>query len=302
MFWLCFACWILATKETYMQRHFPGSRTSAIAITGQAVCRSGSSAHPVEEQAGGSNLMHKLVIKGLKLIANGMVLALSLPTIAQASDFKIVGNVDEISQIQQSLAACQSLDDKLDRLEKSGKFHRIRVTTEDETKQKGPFLAAVSGKDIIITADWLAQQSKPYFDVRYNGEMLPDNLCFALGHLSDHLENPISPPRAIDFQIGLEEQAKAWLEERLKAESRAYLRAWPFVLEAALVKNGRPLDIRQSTHLVLNLRYRFAFFEAMDPKANPRLFLSAEGNIPETDANVASIALILSRSTIADLE
>ena len=238
--------------------------------------------------------MHKIIFKVVGAAALSMVLGFS---IAQARDFKIVGNADQTLQIEQSLAVCPSLDTKFNSLVKSAGFQQIRVTTPDETKRVGPFLAAISGNEIIVTADWLAQQSVPYFDVRHAGEILPDNLCFDLGHLSDHVAHPeaLTPRGLANMQT--------WLTERLKAESRACIRGWPFVLEAARVKNGeRPLTGAQIGNLIINLRYRFAFVQAIAATANPKLVILPNGDIPETDANIAAIGAVLSHSSVADLE
>lgn len=239
--------------------------------------------------------MRGFAVQAVIAAVSAATLALSFSTAAQPHDFKIIGNSDQTQQIEQSLAACPSLGATLDGLTKSVGFQQIRVTTSDETKRSGPFLAAVSGSEIIVAADWLAQQNQPYFDVRHEGEILPDNLCFDFGHLSDHVAHPVSPPTGPDIN--------AWVKERLNAESRAFLRGWPFVLEAARAKNsGRPLSQAQIGDLLINLRYRFAFLQALAPNVTLKLSITADGSIPETDANIAAIAAVLSRSSIADLQ
>ncbi len=239
--------------------------------------------------------MRGFTARALLSAISTLTLALSLSTTAQSHAFKIIGNSDQTQQIDKSLAACQNLGATLDRLARSAGFEQIRVTTSVETKRTGPFLAAVSGSEIIVAADWLTLQSQPYSDVRREGEILPDNLCFDFGHLSDHIAHPISPPTGTDVN--------AWLKERMNAESRAFLRGWPFVLEAARAKNnGKPLGPAQIGGLLINLRYRFAFLQAMAPNSSPKLSILSDGSIPETDANVAAVSAALSHSTIADLQ
>jgi hypothetical protein len=227
---------------------------------------------------------------------SALTFALSFSANAQARDFKIVGNTEQTQQIEQSLAACPSLGERLDALSKSAGFQQIRVSTADETKKTGPFLAVAAGNEIIVADSWLALQNQPYFDVRHAGEILPDNLCFDLGHLSDHIAHPAPmSPSGTDL--------KSWVDQRLKAESLAFIRGWPFVLEAARAKNnGQPLTPAQFADLLLNLRYRFAFLQAMKSQTAPRLSILPDGSIPETDANVAAIQAALSHSSIADLQ
>jgi hypothetical protein len=225
-----------------------------------------------------------------------VALALVMTSSAQAHDFKIVGNSDQVRQIEQSLSNCPSLSTTLDGLTKSANFQQIRVTTPDETKSKGPFLAEVAGNEIVVADTWLSQQNTPIYDVRQAGEILPDNLCFDLGHLSDHIAHPSSmTPTGPDMG--------AWVDARLKAESLAFIRAWPFVLEAARAKNnGKQLSVAQLGALFINLRYRFVFLKAMAPSATPKLTVLPDGSIPETDANVAAIQAVLAHSPIADLQ
>ncbi|WP_454887271.1 hypothetical protein [Sphingomonas oryzagri] len=176
-------------------------------------------------------MLRAYVSKLLAATASLMAMVSSLPAAANAHNFKIIGDEDQTKQIEQSLSSCPSLTSKLDGLAKMGGFRQIRVTTSDETKRSGPFLAIASTSEISVAADWLLQQRVPYFDVRHQGEILPDNLCFDLGHLADHVANPVTQtPSALGLM--------AMVEERLRAESKAYLRAWPYVLEAASRQNG----------------------------------------------------------------
>ena len=210
--------------------------------------------------------------------------------------FKIVGTSNQAQQIEQSLAACPSLAKTLDDLTRSAGLTQIRITTSDETKKIGPFLAAVSGDEILLAADWLELQKQPFFDVRRAGEILPDNLCFDLGHLADHVANPPVPPgRGGDIQT--------YVDKRIKVEARAFLRAWPYVIEAARIKNaGKALNGQQVAELLLNLRYRFAFMRALDAKDGQKITILADGSIPETEESVAAIAAAISHSSIADLQ
>ena len=203
---------------------------------------------------------------------------------------------DQSTQIQQSLASCPSLRTSLDGLASSGKLTRIRVTTQEETRRSGPFSAVATNGEILVTSDWLEAQRHPYSDVRKEGEILPDNLCFGLGHLADHMTAEAAPPVTA-------QNIASVIQGRLNKEARAYIHGWAYVLEAATAKNGgAPLSAAQIGDLLLNLRYRFAFLQAMDSRATPRLTILAGGVIPDTEQNVAAVSAALSHSTVADIQ
>jgi hypothetical protein len=52
---------------------------------------------------------------------------------------------------------------------------------------------------------------------------------------------------------------------------------------------------------VINLRYRFAFVQAMAKTASPHLEIASDASVPLTDNNVNAILAVLEHSSIADL-
>jgi len=232
------------------------------------------------------------------LLLRKSVLIIGLWTVlsgsTQAHDFSIIGNSVEITQIEDSFKECPSLSQKLDSLRRSGQFEQIRISDPTEIKRLGPFEAAVSDREILITPAWLSAQRLPYSDIRHQDTILPDNLCFGFGHLASHLEYP-PPSRSADMAT--------WVHERLTLESQAYLRAWAYVLDAAVRRNlNRPLTGRQFSDLLLNLRYRFAILGALNVDGNSRLRPLRDGNISLSPDNIDAIVKSLSHSKIADLE
>jgi hypothetical protein len=224
-------------------------------------------------------------------------LALCLAGAANAHAFKIVGAPDQVAQIERSLSACQTLTPVLDGLAQSGRLRQIRIADAAEVGKAGPFRATASADEIIFTADWLAEQAVPAFDVRGPNDILPDNLCFGIGHLADHLKNagPLSPAAAGN--------PAAWAAQRLRAESLAYLHGWSYVLAAAQAKNdGRPLNAKQAVTLMLNLRYRYAFLGALSANASPKLEIHDDGAIPETENNIAAVSAVVGNASVPDLE
>lgn len=211
-----------------------------------------------------------------------------------ASDPVILGGPAQAEQIRRSVAACPSLATTLSALKRSGKFRQIRVSTEEETGRHGPFRAIAAGDEIILADTWLEAQNVPFFDVRTEGEILPDNLCFGLGHLSEHLASPVSTAA---------ESMDSYVAARLMAESKAFVRGWSYVVEAARIQNkGKTITPAQVAGLLMNLRYRFAFMRAMEPEEGLKLSFLADGGIADTDANLAAIKAALEHASIADLQ
>jgi hypothetical protein len=240
------------------------------------------------------DVLKQLSCRDLSILTMSLMLLGMLP--AGALEYGIAGSAEQQQQLKQSLSSCPSLAVTLDRLAKDGAFTGIRVETSEQTHRAGPFQAAVSGKEIVLTAQWLAAQSQPYFDVRIQNEILPDNLCFGLGHLADHLAHPTAPPSG---SASMQE----WLNAKLASEASAFIKGWSYVREAALAKNGgKSFTVAQSGSLMLNLRYRFAFIKAWDKGANPRLVILPDASIPPDRNNISAIVEALKTSTIADLQ
>jgi hypothetical protein len=156
-----------------------------------------------------------------------------------ADQVAVAGTTDQQLQVQASLDAYPALKADLQKAAASGLFSDIRIVPRGEVRASGPFEAAVCGREIILTPEWLASQKVPYFDVRTKGEILPDNLCVGLGHLAEHIINPMPGPKSTSDFMG-------WLHAKLTSEARAFLVGWGYVHEAALAKmHGNPLTGRQ---------------------------------------------------------
>lgn len=245
------------------------------------------------------------ILKGLTAAALMIGTIIAFPTILQARDFKIIGNMVQIQLIKNSLSACPSLEKSLRALAKSKKFEGFRVTTSEEVGKIGPYSAAIANNEIIFTDDWLTQQGRPFSDIRFVDGVPPDNLCFALGHLAYHVANPFPLPRKEDIPDDgdVTELLTKHLAERLKAEAIAFLRAWPYVLEAARSKShGASYDLQQLINLMFNLRYRFVFIGAIRPHSQSNFQILSNGDIPETEDNIAAIVAILKTSTMPDIQ
>src|ERR1700761_2456358 len=130
---------------------------------------------------------------------------------AFADQIAVVGTPDQQQQVQASLQACPSLKTSLEKAATSGLFTDIRIVPRSEVRAIGPFEAAVRGHEIVLTPQWLAVQNVPYFDVRTEGEILPDNLCLGLGHLAEHIANPMPGPNSSSDFTG-------WLHAKIASE------------------------------------------------------------------------------------
>jgi hypothetical protein len=177
------------------------------------------------------------------------------------------------------------------------------------------FGAQISGTDWVFTPSFLEQQGTiRIFDVVYEGDILPNNMVFALGHLAFHAEHKeqfkkdeealtkITDSEAAlaeAYRRGVSPPTERWGNLRLRYEAGAFIQGWNDVVDAAVLENhGNKLSARQVASLIMNLRNRWLFFKEMH---GYNLFADS-GQIEQNDANVEAIVAVLHNSIVMDIE
>jgi hypothetical protein len=237
------------------------------------------------------------------------------------SNLRANSTPDQYEMFQSAIETSPQLEKQLGELAASGLLTKFEVgELAALPPRRGPFSAWVSGSVWAFTPDFVRQQAKTrYYDVVMPGDVLGNNMVFALGDLAYRTKD------ASDL-AGAEQALKAHfahdaavartnsvlingggpLEQYAQLESRhtasAFIQGWNDTVDAAVQENGaRPLTVRQVVSLSLNLRYRAVFIRAVQSKDH-QLQYANDGHIEPNDANRDAIANALLTMPMYDLQ
>lgn len=214
---------------------------------------------------------------------------------AQAASVPVEGPPNAVRDIQDRIENCKVLSDKFQALAKSGLFDGIRIIPPQDIKRYGPFQALTARNTLFITPAWIDEQERLVFDAISPGEILPQNICFGLAHLAEHLEN--RGPLTLSNAHGKD----AWVQARLTAEAKAFIAGWNTAMLAAINDNkGQPLNREQMMLYGINLHYGYVF-EPLFKAGQPRPF--TKNNLLKTDTEtVTRLVQALGTIKTADIE
>lgn len=234
------------------------------------------------------------------LLSCGMMLALGQAGAAGIDDLlaNLTANAsqEQGAQMSDAIHGAPLLTGQLNELIAAGKLTSIDIVARTAPKP-GPFSSWTAGTKIQLTEDLLPHLLKDHpFDVIRAGDVFPNNTTFVLGHLAYHLSHN---PRDL---LGRQLSPDDFIRARIRNEAEAFIQGWNDTVDAAVKANGsKPLAPQQIASMLMQLRYRFAFLMALR-QADNKLHISDSGMIESTDANIASIAAVLEKSQLADIE
>jgi len=234
-----------------------------------------------------------LVLVAMALAGGSMASAAEVPGSVKALLAPVgqAGMGDQAAQLSQAIEASPALADQLSSLVVSGKLTSIQVRPAGQ----GLFGGFLENGGMVFTVPFLqAQVKKRLFDVVREGDILPDNLVFCVGHLAYHLA--VKPVQVSDAANPID-----FANKRVALEAAAFIQGWNDVVDAAVQANGgKELSGGQAGSLLMNLRYRFAFMKAF--KQPEKLEMGQTGRIELTQQNINAIAEALKTSAITDVE
>jgi len=210
---------------------------------------------------------------------------------------------DQVARLREAIASSPSLEAQLNALATSGELTQFAVGNEVTLPPKvGPFSAWIHGTTWAFHADFIGHHGKTrLYDVVRPGDILPDNLVFALGHLAYKAKTA----KAMDVGSA---SAKAlslqqWVVLRMTNDAEATIQAWNDTVDAAEEENGGAhLTVAQQASMLINLQYRGALLKAMQAPEEGKLVVARDGRIEMTAANVAAVTKALSTSTVFDVQ
>jgi len=201
---------------------------------------------------------------------------------------------DQTQQVAGAIMASPALTQQLDDLADTGKLKGIELRPPVHT-DTSPFPNTIDHGVIVLTREFLTQNAtKRLFDVVIKDEILPNNLVFALGGLTFHLQNEDAVAAAM-AKPGLDEAT--FLKTHMDDDAGSFIQGWNDVIDAAINENGnKPLTIPQQGMLDLNLRYR----AVLEDGGKNTIVNAPSGKIEPTAQNVAAIEEILRHTQLLD--
>lgn len=227
---------------------------------------------------------------------------------------------DQYQTFEQAINASPALTEQLNELADAGQLTSFIIGERTSLPMsRGPFSAYVSGTTWAFTPEFIQQQVKTrYTDVVMPGDILGDNMVFALGELA---YNTKSAPKVSAAEQVLKAQfaqtvraakqastpveATSFLKQMLVLHigntAMGFIQGWNDMLDAAVRENGdKPLTMRQIVSLMMNFRYRGVFMKALH-SAHP-VHYENDGRIEPTDANRDAMTEALGTMTVYDLQ
>nr|WP_199048249.1 hypothetical protein [Dyella sp. ASV24] len=248
--------------------------------------------------------MKKRILISLGLACLAMTSAFAAPNAALERVLKNAGpNAEpaQVTRLREAIASSPALEAQLNALAASGQLSQFAIGEEAMLPSKpGPFSAWIHGSTWAFQTDFIDKHGKTrLMDVVAPGEMLPDNLVFALGHLAYKAETAMQMDAA-SIKTTPRDQ---WVSMRMKNDAEATIQAWNDTVDAAQKSNGgKVLAAGQVGSMILNLRYRAAFIKAMQAQGEDKLQFGDDGRIAMTPANVAAVMKALSTSSLFDVQ
>lgn len=224
---------------------------------------------------------------------------------------------EQSQQIAEAIGASRQLKTDVEQLAASDKLTGIRIVQQSELKPVGGahFNAYLDGTQVVIGAPLLKDLSNNLLiDVVREGDIRPNNTSFVLAHLAYHLRtrdemnaHDDRVRRRIDAlrkttgshdYTAIEREA-TWV--RIADEASALISAWNDVIEDATARNqGRALSLEQVSTVLVNLRYRGIFLQAINiPR---QLKFSDGGRIEPNEANIKALSTALASMALMDVQ
>jgi hypothetical protein len=233
------------------------------------------------------------------------------------SKLKASSTPDQYQMFEQAIDASPALTEQLNDVAASGQLTAIVIGEKSALPRTGsPFSAYVYETTWAFTPEFIQQQSKTrYMDVVMPGDLLGNNMVFALGELA---YNTKSAPQVAASEQTLNDQmrqaikqsqghfdATDFLKQSMKLHIGntvlGFIQGWNDMLDAAVKENsGQPLTLRQLVSLTENFRYRAVFMRAM--RSPHPLQYQNNGRIEPTDANRDAMIEALKTMPLYDLQ
>ncbi|WP_145729513.1 hypothetical protein [Nitrospirillum pindoramense] len=226
-----------------------------------------------------------------------LAVSLSAPLQALLDEFAKQAPPQQTAQVMEAITASPSLAAELSALAADGLLKGFGIDTAGRLNK---FEAGVREGKILFTPTFLGDvaSTRP-FDVVEADSIRPNNTTFVLGHLAAHTKIPSPEPRAPD---GTARDLPTFIMLKMTDEATADLQGWNDMVEAAQVANGgKALTVPQVGYLMMSLRYRAVFFNAMRSQ-DRKITFAPDGRIDPTPENILALGAALTKTNVFDFD
>ncbi|OXI87577.1 hypothetical protein CFB50_03070 [Burkholderia sp. AU33423] len=211
---------------------------------------------------------------------------------------------DQYAAVARAIHASPALAGQLNELVDAGLLTRIAVDSGEPALGRTSG-ALRNGSVWILTPAFVESQApRRLSHVVHDGDILPDNMVFALGYMAwrakhdADVSREAAALRASDDSA--DEKKRRWIELNTRIDAGGFIQGWNDTVDAAAVQHdGRPVGITQIVPMLMNLRYRGPLIKAI--QATPPLRVTAT-TFPFDDASIDALALALKGSSVIDIE
>jgi hypothetical protein len=227
---------------------------------------------------------------------------------------------DQYRTFEEAINASPALTEQINELATTGQLATFTIGERSALPMPGsPFSAYVSGTTWAFTPEFVQQQAKTrYMDVVMPGDILGDNMVFALGELAYNTKwasQVATSEKAVKAQFAYGAQTakltgahvdgtdflKQMMALHIGNTAMGFIQGWNDMLDAAVRENdGRQLSIRQVVSLMMNFRYRGVFMKALHA-AHP-LHYENDGRIEPNEANRDALIEAFKTMPLYDLQ
>jgi hypothetical protein len=197
---------------------------------------------------------------------------------------------EQVKQVADAIAASPPLQARMEKLAASGVLKGIDLVTQEDERMEDKGATVVGGHILMTTKFLTGEPPHRRAEAKTKADLdPPDNLIFALGHMTYHLETPFDAK-------SLPQNADARTNFVVREEAKAMIQAWNDLIDAEAKLKGRPITAAEAQSLIPNFKYREYIIKAQGKGA----VLTADGHLAENGPTLGSMTSALFESQLAD--
>ncbi|WP_175901662.1 hypothetical protein [Burkholderia seminalis] len=220
------------------------------------------------------------------------------------ADLRTRATAGRYAAVAGAIHASSALAGQLNELVEAGLLTRI-VVDSGEAALGRTSGALRNGSVWILTPAFVdGQAPRRLTHVVHDGDILPDNMVFALGYMAWRAKHDADVGREAAALLASDDSAdekkRRWIELNVRIDAGGFIQGWNDTVDAATAQlGGRPVGIAQIVPMLMNLRYRGPLIEAI--QATPPLRVTATTFSFDT-ASIDALASALKRASVIDIE
>jgi hypothetical protein len=206
--------------------------------------------------------------------------------------FAAKASPEQVKQVTDAIAASPPLRARMEKLAASGVLKGVDLVTQEDERMEDKGARVLAGHILMTTKFLTGDAPHRRVEAKTKADLdPPNNLVFALGHMSYHLETPF------DFKA-LPESLDARTNFVVREEAKAMVQAWNDLIDAEAKLKGRPITAAEAQSLIPNFKYREYIIKAQGKGA----VLAPNGRLPLNGQTLGSMTSALFEAQLADFD